>query len=143
MIQITQNSDETFTLGKNLATTIHAGDVVTLTGDLGSGKTTFTKGFAEGLGLKRHITSPTFLIVKTYEVSRFDIAKFYHLDLYRLGSEKEIEEIGILDILGDFRGVVVIEWADRMGSLMPRKRIDIQMEYMDEDKRKITIEHKV
>jgi tRNA threonylcarbamoyladenosine biosynthesis protein TsaE len=140
MIHVTDTIEETYALAESLAGTIKPGQFIALRGDLGSGKTTFTKGFAKGLGITKHITSPTFLIIKTYEVSRDDIRKLYHLDLYRLRSEKEIEEIGIAEIINDPFGVVIVEWAERMGNLLPKERIDINLEYIDERKRKITIE---
>jgi len=141
MTQITCTIEETHLLAESLAATIKPGQLIALRGDLGSGKTAFTKGFAKALGIKQHITSPTFLIVKTYEVVRDDIRKLYHLDLYRLESEEEIKGIGITEILKDPYGVVIVEWAERMGGLLPKDRIDIYLEYIDEGKRKITIEN--
>ena len=140
MIKITKSSQETRVFAKDLALEVRGGDVILLRGDLGSGKTTFTQGFAEGLGIKKQITSPTFLIIKTYEVLREDIKTLYHLDLYRLSSEKEIEEIGILDIFDDLEGVAIIEWGERLGNLLPMKRIDLRFKYLGEDKREISLE---
>lgn len=139
MIQISESSKDTNRLAERIAASVKPGQVIALKGDLGSGKTTFTKGVAKTLGIKQHITSPTFLIVKTYDVPQEKIKKLYHLDLYRLQSEKEIEEIGITEILRDPHGIVIIEWAERMGTLLPKDRIDIEFEYIDENKRKITI----
>ncbi len=139
MIQISENSEETYTLAELITARVKPGQVIALKGDLGSGKTTFTKGVARALGIKQHITSPTFLIVKTYDVPQEKINKLYHLDLYRLQSEKEIEEIGIKEILRDPHGIVIIEWAERMGNLLPKDRIEIDFEYVDENKRKITL----
>ena len=140
MIKITKSSQETRVFAKDLALEVRGGDVILLRGDLGSGKTTFTQGFAEGLGIKKQITSPTFLIIKTYEVLREDIKTLYHLDLYRLSSEKEIEEIGILDIFDDLEGVAIIEWGEPLGNLLPMKRIDLRFKYLGEDKREISLE---
>jgi tRNA threonylcarbamoyladenosine biosynthesis protein TsaE len=139
MIYITNSDKETYDLAADIAARVKPGQVLALKGDLGSGKTTFTKGFASELGIKRHITSPTFLLIKTYEVEREGIHKLYHLDLYRLRDEKEIEGIGVSEILKDPHGVVIIEWAERMGNLLPKDRIEIEFEYLEENKRKITI----
>ncbi len=122
--------------------------VICLYGDLGSGKTTFTQGLAKGLGIKKRIISPTFVIVRSYEVksqkskvktttqnSKF----FYHIDLYRIATEEDLKTIGIEEILNDPHAIVAIEWAEKLGSLLPKKRWDIRFEYVDEEKRRITI----
>ncbi len=139
MIQVTNTSEETYAIGEHIAAVVKPGQFISLQGDLGSGKTTFTKGFAKGLGIQRHITSPTFLIIKSYDVPREDITKLYHLDLYRLNSEQDIEGIGISEILKDSHAVIIVEWADRMGSLLPKERIEVDFEYIDDNRRQITI----
>ena len=142
---ITHNSKQTYDLAKELGASLKSPCVITLRGELGAGKTTFAQGFANGLGIRRKIISPTFIIMRRYdidnaseEVRRAKI--FYHVDLYRLNSEEEVESVGLLDILKDNNSVVVIEWPEKMGSQLPAKRIDIQFRYLNENDRRIIIE---
>ncbi|MDP2637751.1 MAG: tRNA (adenosine(37)-N6)-threonylcarbamoyltransferase complex ATPase subunit type 1 TsaE [Candidatus Levybacteria bacterium] len=139
---ITNSSNETKKIGRDFAKSLEAGDVVTLYGDLGSGKTTFAQGLAEGLGIKKRIVSPTFVIVRTYEIqnSKFkslEQGMFYHIDLYRTESEKDIEGLGLEEILRDSENIVVIEWVEKMGKNLPKKRIDIKFFYEKESVRRI------
>jgi tRNA threonylcarbamoyladenosine biosynthesis protein TsaE len=135
---LTHSAQETIDLGKKLAKTLSPGDIVALYGNLGSGKTTFTKGIGESLGVKdpRHINSPTFVLIKEYE-GRIPL---YHVDLYRLDNIKDIEDIAIEEYLyGD--GVCVIEWAERIEKLLPKKRIAVKFIIkQNEDEREIEIE---
>src|SRR3989344_7157727 len=96
-----------------------------LSGDLGSGKTTFAQGFARGLGITTRLLSPTFIIVRRYEIPH-TAYWFYHLDLYRIEHEKELETLGIREILQNPSAIVAIEWTEKLGSLMPEHRIDIE-----------------
>lgn len=141
---ITKNSLETQKLGKKFAEKLTAG-VIALYGDLGCGKTTFVQGLAKGFGIKK-IISPTFIIVRTYKLklnpstcSGQNLKLFYHIDLYRIESKKDIQGLGIEEIMNDPKNIVVIEWAERMKNLLPKERTDIEFEYIDEDKRKIII----
>ena len=139
MIIETHSEKETFELGKSLGEKALPGDVFTLEGDLGVGKTIFTKGFAVGLGIKEQISSPTFTIVQVYEEGRLP---FYHFDVYRIGDIEEMDEIGYEDyVYGD--GVSMIEWANLIGDILPEKRRNILIEKDLEkgfDYRKITID---
>ncbi|WP_068677015.1 tRNA (adenosine(37)-N6)-threonylcarbamoyltransferase complex ATPase subunit type 1 TsaE [Oceanobacillus sp. Castelsardo] len=121
--QIVSNSaEETELIGERLASLLEAGDVLTLEGDLGAGKTTFTKGIAKGLGIKRTVNSPTFTIVKEYE-GRLPL---YHMDVYRL--EYSDEDIGFDEYFnGD--GVSVVEWAQFIEDYLPIDRLDIRIKY--------------
>lgn len=114
------------------------GEVIALTGELGSGKTTFVQGLAKGLGVKGRIISPTFMIIRTYKVG---LTNFYHVDLYRLEGDlgKEIENLGLKDIWGKNENIVVIEWAEKIKKLLPSNSIWIEFNYFDDDKRKITL----
>lgn len=133
---ITKTSDETQQFGKDFAQKIKAGDVIALHGDLGSGKTTFTQGLAKGLGIRKRIISPTFVIVRTYKLA--DSKNFYHIDLYRIEHEKDLESLGIEEILANKDNIVAIEWPEKLGSYLSKKRFDITFEYIDENIRKIT-----
>lgn len=115
MITKTDSAEETFALGERLGREARAGEVYTLEGDLGVGKTVFTKGFAKGLGVSEQINSPTFTIVHIYEEGRLP---FYHFDVYRIGDVAELEEIGFDDyIYGD--GVTLIEWGHLVAEALP------------------------
>lgn len=130
---ITRSEEETKKVAKQLATHIKKGDVITLEGDLGVGKTTFTKGLAKGLQVDRTVTSPTFTIVKEYE-GRLPL---YHIDAYRL--EHSDEDIGLEEyVYGD--GVSVIEWAIFIEDFLPKERLHISLERVGEKERKITLQ---
>lgn len=120
----TKSAQETSKVGERLAKELDA-SIVCLYGELGSGKTTFAQGFAKGLGLKQRLLSPTFLIVRRYDVPQSD-RWFYHVDCYRINFEKDIEGVGLLEIFTDPSAIVLIEWADRLGKLLPKNRIDIR-----------------
>ncbi|MCX5726567.1 MAG: tRNA (adenosine(37)-N6)-threonylcarbamoyltransferase complex ATPase subunit type 1 TsaE [Candidatus Saganbacteria bacterium] len=131
---ITKNAEETRELGKKIGASLKSGDVVALTGELGSGKTTLIQGLAAGIGVSDFVTSPTFILIGEYS----GIHPFIHVDLYRLEEEKEIEDLGILEYF-DGRGIVAIEWAERMRDLLPENLIKIEIESLDETKRRIRI----
>jgi len=113
---ISHSPQETFLLGRRLADELRPGDVLALAGDLGAGKTEFTKGLAAGLGINAAVTSPTFTLIHEHSGGRLPL---YHIDLYRLESEAEALGIGLDDYL-DNDGVTVIEWADKFADLMPQ-----------------------
>lgn len=129
----TSNSEEeTKTFAKQLASYMSAGDVITLSGNLGAGKTTFTKGFAKGLGIKRAVSSPTFTIIKEYKGK----LPLYHMDVYRL--EHSEEDIGFDEYFyGD--GVTVVEWAAFIKEFLPKDRLNIEINYIDETSREIKL----
>lgn len=142
MIIETNSPKETKELGKKMAERAKPGDVFTLVGDLGVGKTVFTQGIAEGLGIDEPVNSPTFTIVQEYESGRMP---FYHFDVYRIGDPEEMDEIGFDDyIYGD--GLCLIEWADLIEEILPEKRVAIRIEKNLEkgfDYRRITIQEEV
>ena len=135
---ITESSQETKDLGQKIAADLVGGEIFALTGGLGSGKTTFVQGFSKGLGLTSRIISPTFILMRKYRASDKD---FYHIDLYRLEKEvdKEVVNLGVTDIWGKPRNIVVIEWAEKIKDLIPKSAKWIFFENLGEDKRKITI----
>ena len=139
MIKETFSEIETRALGESLGRAAEPGTVYTLTGDLGVGKTVFTQGFARGLGVTEHVNSPTFTIVQEYGDGRLP---FYHFDVDRIGDIEEMDEIGYEDYFyGD--GVCLIEWAELIEELLPKKRTKILIEKDLEkgfDYRKITVE---
>lgn len=137
-IFITNSFEETQNLGKEFAKTLKGGELIALYGSLGGGKTTFVQGLALGLGIKRRIISPTFIIIRTYHLRP---KTFYHIDLYRTETSDDIRGLGIKEIIGNSNNIVVVEWAEKMKDFLPKKRIDIYFEYLDENKREITIKY--
>ena len=139
MIIETNSEKETFELGKKIGENAKAGQIYTLTGDLGVGKTVFTQGLAAGLGITEPVNSPTFTIVQMYEDGRLP---FYHFDVYRIGDIEEMEEIGYEDCFYG-EGVCLIEWADLIRELLPEHTGRIVIEKDLEkgfDYRRITLE---
>ncbi len=138
-IEISNSVEDTISIGERLARKLKAGDCVALIGNLGSGKTVMTKGIAKGLGVKktRYVNSPTFVIIKEYK-GRIPL---YHFDLYRLNTT------GILDVesyeeyfYGD--GVTVIEWADKIRGILPKRYIEAKISVTGDSSRKIAISSK-
>lgn len=130
-----KSAEQTKTIGREYAKQVRDGGLLLLYGDLGAGKTTFTQGFAEGLGIKRHINSPTFLLMRTYEIPKNLDGKFYHLDLYRLDNGEGVDDLGIDEILQNPKNVVVVEWADRLNGRLPVSGIKLYFEYQNNDQR--------
>lgn len=133
------SAGETFRIGKEIGQNAIPGSVYTLIGDLGVGKTVFTQGVAEGLGITEPISSPTFTILQVYEEGRMP---FYHFDVYRIGDVEEMEEIGYEDCFyGD--GICFIEWANLIEEILPKTHTRVTIEKdlgKGFDYRKITIE---
>ncbi|MCM3742373.1 tRNA (adenosine(37)-N6)-threonylcarbamoyltransferase complex ATPase subunit type 1 TsaE [Oceanobacillus luteolus] len=127
---ITGSAEETQKIAERLAELLMPGDLLTLEGDLGAGKTTFTKGLAKGLGVKRNVNSPTFTIVKQYK-GRLPL---YHMDVYRL--EDSDEDIGFSEYF-DGEGVSVVEWAQFIEEYLPEERLEVTIRSIDEQTRKI------
>lgn len=155
-----KTTEETKQFGKKFAEKVQFGGVICLYGDLGAGKTTFTQGLAQGLGVQNRIISPTFVIVRTYEIKRkinnvilaterspesvtgadagqasMTSQNFYHIDLYRTNSEQELIDIGLQEILDNPENIVVIEWAEKLGALLHENRWDITFAYTENQQR--------
>lgn len=114
------------------------GSVVVLSGDLGAGKTTFVKGLARGLGIKNHITSPTFLVMRTYPVPGKKCT-LYHADAYRLGGAQELLDIGFDEILGHKQSIVVVEWGEKFPELLPKNTKHLHFKIVNRTTRTLTI----
>lgn len=141
MREYTSSSEaETTTLAADLLAQCHAGQIITLTGDLGAGKTTFTKGIAQALGVRKEITSPTFAIMNVYDTSHLNIKKLVHIDTYRLKSTAELIEIGAEDYIGAPDTLTIIEWPELAASLLIGKdRLDVSLVHQDDHTRAITV----
>lgn len=141
MIIETRSAEETYNLGVEIGKKAIKGQVYTMVGDLGVGKTVFTQGMAKGLGIDEAISSPTFTIVQVYDEGRLP---FYHFDVYRIGDISEMDEIGYEDyVYGE--GVTLIEWANLIEEILPEHKVCITIEKDLEqgfDYRKITIEER-
>ena len=129
----TYSEEETIELAQNIESEKFPNMVICLKGDLGTGKTVFTKGFAQALEVKEEVTSPTFTIIKEYTSGEMPL---YHMDVYRL--DGKVEDLG-LDEYFNKKGITIIEWADMIEDYLPEKRLEIRIKSSDEDENKRTI----
>ncbi len=133
---ITKGFKQTQKLGEKLAKEILENGlqkkavVLGLSGNLGGGKTTFLQGFAEGLGIKEKILSPTYVIMKRFEISGFEFHNFYHIDCYRLKNEKDILELDFKKIISNPENIIAIEWPERIKKVLPQKAIKINFKFI-------------
>lgn len=128
---ITHSPEETMNFSEQMAVYLQPGDVLTLSGDLGAGKTIFTKGLAKGLGIREMVNSPTFTIVKEYHSGRLPL---YHMDVYRISDD---EDIGLEDYF-EQDGVTVVEWAENIPSWLPDDVLSVVIERVNDHERIIT-----
>jgi tRNA threonylcarbamoyladenosine biosynthesis protein TsaE len=144
-MSITKSVQETQTLAAELSQKIlqqkpgKTALVLALSGDLGAGKTTFLQGLAKGLGIEEIVNSPTFVILKRFEISGSNFKNFYHIDCYRLNEPKEILDLGFSEIINNPQNIVAIEWPEKIAALLPKKNINISFDHLLEDKRDIHI----
>jgi tRNA threonylcarbamoyladenosine biosynthesis protein TsaE len=132
----TDRTAETIRIGKSIGSQLLPGDVVALVGELGAGKTQFIKGLAAGAGIRNaaYISSPSFTLINEYPGKM----TFYHVDLFRLGEEKEAEELGLEDYFQG-KGITAIEWADKIPSLLPKELLLIRIAYAGRNRRSLEI----
>jgi tRNA threonylcarbamoyladenosine biosynthesis protein TsaE len=142
---ITNNFSQTKTSGKILAQEVlktkskKAALLLCLEGELGGGKTTFLQAFGKGLGIEDRILSPTFVILKRFQIPDSRFQNFYHIDCYRIEDPKEILDLGFREIIKNPENIVAIEWAEKIKKIIPPRAIWIKFEFIDKNKRKITI----
>ncbi len=134
---ICKSLEDTKKLAFDFEKELFGGEVVTLTGDLGAGKTTFTKSLALAMGINEHITSPTFTLMNQYQGKNL---KLYHFDMYRIDDIDEILETGLTEYFGNRDAVCVIEWAENIKALLPKKLLNITIEKIDENSRRFLFE---
>jgi len=109
--------------------------VIGLAGELGGGKTTFTQGFARGLGIKHHITSPTFVLMRSYQLPVTDYRLLIHIDAYRIAEPRELLLLGWKELLQNPYNIIIVEWADRIKSILPRSYIEVRFNIVGEKER--------
>lgn len=137
---ITNNHEETQRVGELLASELQGGEILSLIGDLGGGKTTFTQGLARGLSIKGRIISPTFVIFKKFTIKSKNVKWLYHFDLYRLSGLQELVDLGFEDIISSPENITVIEWAQKASEIIPpSKNIKINFKYLGKNQRQITV----
>lgn len=136
MVFQTKNTAETIRIGRDIGGLLRPGDVVALVGELGAGKTQFVKGLAEGAGVGKstYVSSPSFTLINEYPGR----VPFYHVDLFRLGQEKEAEELGLEDYFQG-GGITAVEWADKIPSLLPKEMLLIHIAYTGKNTRSLEI----
>lgn len=143
-LTVTTSAEETKDLGAKfgsdfLNTRIQNGaHLICLWGDLGSGKTTFIQGIARGVGVSRRIVSPTFVIMRRYEILKTP-RNLYHFDLYRLHTKDDVESIGFFDALEESDALLCVEWPERLGKRLPNNRIDIYFSTLNNGSHEITM----
>ena len=131
---ITTSEQETLNLAKKIAKLLKPGDVISISGELGTGKTCFVKGLAQGMGISQVVTSPSFVILKIY----YNKIPLYHFDVYRLDKSFQLEEIGFQQFqYGD--GITVVEWGDKVSEILAFDHLEINFYYYENDKREIKI----
>ena len=143
MDYITETVQETSRIAETLAKDLVPGMVILLKGELGSGKTTFTKALATFLGVEDVVTSPTFTLMNLYEIQKSDspIKNLVHIDTYRMETEEELTAIGAEDYIGMPGSITVIEWPEKLSSLLKNKKcIYIEFQHLEENKRKISVQ---
>lgn len=139
-MSITKTEKETYKLAENVIEKIKNGGTIFLIGDLGTGKTVFTKGIAHALGINKFsVKSPTYTYIRKYELKNGQ--NFYHIDLYRINNMDELLLHEINELAENKKNIIVIEWADRMDNFFQKEKIKVLFEYIDDSKRKITISH--
>jgi tRNA threonylcarbamoyladenosine biosynthesis protein TsaE len=144
---ITNNLSQTKTSGKILAQEVlktkpkKTAFLLCLEGDLGGGKTTFLQAFGKGLGIKDRILSPTFVILRRFQIPDSRFQNFYHIDCYRIEDQKEILDLGFRGVVKNSENIVAIEWADKIKEIIPTGAIWIKFEFIDKNKRKIIIRY--
>lgn len=137
---ISKSEKETGQFAEKLAKQASRGEIFALFGDLGSGKTTFSKYFGKSLGVKEEITSPTFVILKRYKTKKNRIKSLIHIDCYRLQDEKDLESTGFTEYLSDPNAVFLVEWPEKIWSSVKKRAKKIKFTFVSENERKIELE---
>ena len=134
--KITTSEEETELFAEKVSELIQDGDIVCYFGEVGAGKTVFTRGLCKGLGVTGYVNSPSYIILNQYKGEKYNI---FHYDLYRISDVEELTEIGFYDFAGKEDSITIIEWSEKLVDELPKKRVDIIIEVIDENKRKFKI----
>lgn len=137
---ITHSIVETQKIAQNLAQKYQNGAIIALSGPLGAGKTTFVQGFTKALKIKQRIISPTFILMREYNIPNYREGKLYHIDLYRLEKDIEIKMLGLEEIMNNPHNIILIEWAEKLTSLSSYQTVKISLQPVTEKERQIIIE---
>ena len=136
---ISISETETKNFAKKIASKLKSGDVLALYGDLGCGKTTFTQGLADGLGVSDQITSPTYTILKVYPLLANKKDQLIHIDCYRINKREDAESVGLIEFLNDKSSIKVIEWPERIENILPKNAIKIHFKQININERDINV----
>ncbi len=136
-IYISNSESETETLGMEIASRMPRGSVVLLYGDLGAGKTVFSRGFAKGLGIDEDVSSPTYTIVQEYDLAGG--GRLYHLDLYRISGVEAALDFGIDEFLSEKKSLSLIEWPERISAMLPDDAVTVRIIHAGESRREIHV----
>ena len=129
----TTSEEETEFFAKEISSKIENGDIICYFGEVGAGKTVFTRGLCKGFGVTGYVNSPSYIILNQYKGKKYSI---FHYDLYRISDIEELTEIGFYDFVGSNDSITIIEWAEKLIDELPVKRVDIVIEVINENKRK-------
>ncbi|HAI73926.1 MAG TPA: tRNA (adenosine(37)-N6)-threonylcarbamoyltransferase complex ATPase subunit type 1 TsaE [Candidatus Moranbacteria bacterium] len=139
---ITEKFEETRKMGKILAKELRGGEVICLSGELGAGKTSFAQGLLEGLGAEKPYTSPSFVVMKEYKITKSNSPageqNIYHIDAYRI-NEKDLLNLGWEEIISDPKNIAIVEWANRVEKIIPARAVWIKFEWLGENRRRIIL----
>lgn len=138
---IAKSAEETKKFAKDLLKNLAIKHILALYGDLGSGKTTFVQGLAEGLGIKKRVLSPTFVFQRSYELNKGSLKKFHHIDLYRLSTLKDAKAIGVDETLAEKDSLIAIEWPEVIENTLPKETVRIRFKKINGGEREITVEN--
>ena len=141
MTIISNSEKETFDFAKNFAKQLKGGEIIELYGNLGAGKTIFTKGLAFEVGIREVVNSPTFVIMKIYKIKKkyYKIKNLVHIDAYRINSDEDVVDIGIKEYFNRDDTIIIIEWAENIKKIILQKSIKIKIKIIDKNIRKIKI----
>ncbi|MCK5844508.1 MAG: tRNA (adenosine(37)-N6)-threonylcarbamoyltransferase complex ATPase subunit type 1 TsaE [Victivallales bacterium] len=139
---VSESEDDTLVVAAKIAAASRPGDIYALKGELGAGKTVFSRGFARALGVVEPVCSPTFTIVQEYSVTRLDkssLKRLYHMDVYRIQDSSAAFAFGIEDFLNDEDAIKLIEWPERIEDILPTETVRIEIEHLAENRREIVV----
>ena len=142
---ITKNNQETKKIGFDIGQSLFGNEIISLEGDLGAGKTTLLQGLASGLGIKDIVNSPTFNILKRYNLKNklpgqsIKLKYFYHIDAYRLNNSQDLKNLGWEEMINNKNSVIAIEWAEKIKDILPPNIIQIKLKHIDEQARQIIV----